>query len=150
MYLPGPTVCGFHGLFEENFGDPATQEPYCRVTPSVVAGIMLPFRCPRCKEVRTEFSDPKMREQYHDNRPGRDNHWCDDCGLRFRLRLSGITAPKKLSIYDGAAPSLVEKFTDSDDAKIVTHAEMQDNDTVTVVGRLLRHYIGGTDLLGAL
>jgi len=148
-YLSGPEVCGFYGMFETNFGDPETPAPYARVTPSCVAGVLLPFSCPNCKTVLSQFSDPKTREHYHDDRDGRDNFWCPTCDVRFNLRLQGMPLPKNAALVDGAAPSLVERFQDSDDSKIITHSELQDNDA-SVVGRLFRHFISGSDVLGYL
>ena len=148
VYLPGPAVCGLHGMFEENFGDPATSIPYCRVTPSRIGSSLLPFHCPRCKTA-IDFSDAAKRECYHDTRDldrgaKRDNYWCPNCGLRFLLNLKGRTFDGDLD--DGVASSVVECVTVGHDGMVDLKRSVQG--VTTIVGRLLGQYIIGTDVLG--
>lgn len=105
-YLPGRPVSGFHEAFEAGYGDPRSPTPYPIVTPSRIAGAMLPFPCPRCGGV-VDFSDGTARERYRDGRPGRGNHFCPHCGARFYLALDGTDVPNVLGA-DGTAPALVE------------------------------------------
>ena len=103
--LPGPPLPGFHGLFEEDFGDPSTDPVSLTVTPCRVGESTLPFRCPRCRIPSDALACPVARERYHDPRPGRGNYFCPSCGLRFRLRLPGEPLPAGAEV----APAIVER-----------------------------------------
>ncbi len=104
--MPGPAICGFHGAFESDFGDPSTPMPYPVVTPKQACASLLPFPCPHCGRMCTEFSDAKTREPYHDTREERtddgrlivkhNNYFCPGCRKRFRIDLRGV--PVKASI----------------------------------------------------
>jgi hypothetical protein len=108
-YLPGTPILGFHGLFEADYGDPNTKEPYVRVTPSKLGSLLLPFKCPECKQVNYEFSDARRRAMYKDPRPGRTNHWCPMCKVRFCLVEEGMPLPKALPPGAAYAPARVDR-----------------------------------------
>ncbi len=170
-YLKGPSVVGFWGMFESDFGDPKTNSPYCRITPSSLGGVALPFRCPRCNEVLDQFSDSKTREKYHDTREvtaktgdgrtalvRRNNYWCPYCGYRFYLS----STPMQLTtpLPPGAvAPSSVECF---DDRGAHEGTRTQDEPSIFLIGvgafgsvgglfsRLFSHHRAGVKVLGVL
>lgn len=124
-HISGPTLCGFWGMFEEDYGTP-TGDILPIITPSFVGSSLLPFRCPGCKTVAQELVCPKTREYFHDRRMGRDNYWCPNCGLRFRLNLQG--SPLSCDLKSGAmvGPSRVN------DNGVVTW-----QDTPSIVGAIL-------------
>lgn len=99
-HLPGPSLMGFYGMFERDFGDPSTNPVKCTVAPSCIGAVLLPFPCPRCGRT-VDFSNPSTRNEYRDQRPGRANHWCPWCGFRFRLDSRGVpvnmTAPARVA-----------------------------------------------------
>lgn len=152
-YLPGPTVCGFHGMFESDYGDPSSPKPYPRVTPSKVGSALLPFHCPCCDAV-IDFSDSERREQFHDTRDDaddsgkpRDNYWCPCCGQRFLLNLKG--KPFKGNIDEHVAPAEVETIAVGEDGMVsykrITKAP---RNPTTILGRMFKSYVIGTDILG--
>lgn len=106
-YMRGPSLCGFHGLSESDYGDPETPAPYPVAHPRVASGVVCPFPCPQCGAV-VDFSDPRRREAYHDTREQRDargrlivkhnNYYCPACNKRFRLSMSG--GAKSMGIID--------------------------------------------------
>ena len=106
-HIPGPTLCGFFGIFEVDHGDPTTDALGLTITPSRVGGVLLPFRCPRCGEAPRALSDSAEREKYRDRRPGRDNYHCPLCGCRFKIDLRGTPLPEALPPRAAVAPSLV-------------------------------------------
>lgn len=107
--IAGPELCGFWGMFESSYGDPATEEGMPTVTPSFVGNSLLPFRCPSCAEVPQDLACPKTREKYRDTRPGRSNHWCPLCGARFRLDERGTPLATALPAGAVVGPSRVER-----------------------------------------
>jgi hypothetical protein len=145
-YLAGPTVCGLWSAFEQDFGDPNTDLPLCRVTPSRLGTTLLPFRCPRCSRP-IDFSDSKTRESYHDKRvvdgKQRDNHWCPSCGARFTLNLKG---QPYTGAANGIAPATVECVVVGADG--FTDIMRKTHGAVTIIGRLFEQWIVGTDVLG--
>lgn len=116
-YLDGPSLCGFHGAFEQDFGDPSTPEPYPIVKPAKVAGVLLPFACPHCERVFAEFADPKAKEHYHDTRRElnedgslkvqHNNYFCPGCQKRFRIDPEGRALSVPLPATAPVAPSVV-------------------------------------------
>ena len=150
IYLPGPTVCGFHGMFEADYGTPSS-EPMPRVTPSKVGSALLPFHCPCCDEV-IDFSDPESRERYHDTRAieggkQRDNYWCPCCQQRFLLNLKG--KPFKGSIdEDHVAPAEVETIAVGEDGMVEYKRYTKAPQKPTTVLGHFQNYILGTDILG--
>ncbi len=148
IYLSGPTVCGFHGMFEADFGTPS-KGPYPRVTPSKVGAALLPFHCPCCDEV-IDFSDPERREQYHDTRDDsgkpRDNYWCPNCGSRFLLNLKG--KPFKGTIDEHVAPAEVETIAVGDDGMVNYKRITKAPTPASIFGSMFTSYIIGTDILG--
>lgn len=112
VYLPGPTICGLHGMFESDFGCSESTTPYPRVTPSRVGAALLPFHCPRCESV-VDFTDSKQREHYHDTRvvngKQHDNYWCPACGQKFFLNRRGQPLKGEVGA-DGAASSTIEQI----------------------------------------
>lgn len=108
-HIAGATLCGFFGLFEIDYGDPHTLEPYATITPSRVGTALLPFRCPSCREVPQALACPKSRECFYDRRRGRGNHWCPLCGCRFFLDLRGTALPSALPAGADVAPSRVNR-----------------------------------------
>lgn len=152
-YLRGPSLIGFFGLSEADHGDPRTPLPLVTITPSVVDGHVLPFRCPRCKKVNRRFGDPSYREKYHDTRTEtldgrrfrRDNYWCPACGFRFKLDLAG-QAVTRLLPPETVAPSTVVRTLPSGEVL----RERQDDTTLsTVLGWFFRGHQTGVDVLGA-
>jgi hypothetical protein len=149
IYIPGPTVCGFHGMFERDFGDDTTPKPYARVTPSRVGGALLPFHCPSCEAV-VDFSDPARREHHHDSRETasgkNDNYWCPSCSHRFYLNTKG--KPFKGTIDEHVAPAEVETIAVGEDGMVnykrITKAP---RNPTTILGHF-QNYILGTDILG--
>lgn len=143
-YLSGIPVVGFVGLFEARYGDPDTPRPYCRVTPSRVGSAILPFRCPRCRAA-IDFTDPAVRDAHRDARdPGRVNHFCPRCGLRFYLHEGGAAPPSCVD-DGGAAPAIVERVVRCPDGGT-------DIRRVVLGGRRERRverYVFGCDLMGA-
>jgi hypothetical protein len=106
MTFDGPSVVGFHGLFEEDFGDPNTPTPLCSVAPSRVGSALVPFHCPRCDKP-VDFSDPSRLECYRDPREGRGNCYCPACGFRFYVKQDGKSLRGKLDEC-GCGPCKVE------------------------------------------
>lgn len=143
-YLDGPSVCGFWGMFESDFGDPQTESPYCRITPSRVGSALMPFHCPRCKSV-VDFTDPQRREDYHDTRKTLDNYWCPRCGYRFRLNLVG--KPFKDRLSGGVASAVVESISIGSDGLV--HYKRSSQGGTTILGKFLMGYLEGCDVLGA-
>ena len=144
-YLPGPTVCGFYGAFESDFGDASTPKPYARITPSRVGTALLPFHCPSC-EAAIDFSDPERRRAYHDTRKTargkNDNYWCPSCGSRFLLNLKG--KPFKGSIDEHVAPAEIETITVGEDGMV----NYKRNTKAPALLGHFKNYILGTDILG--
>jgi len=150
VYLDGPSVCGFWGMFDSDFGDPNTNLPLCRITPTKVGSALLPFRCPRCDSA-IDFSDSKRLEHYHDTRltsngKKRDNYWCPTCGNRFLINFVGRPLEGKLD-SSGVAPSTVECITVGSDGLVNLQRSVQG---VTTILGLLGDYIKGCDVLGCL
>jgi predicted RNA-binding Zn-ribbon protein involved in translation (DUF1610 family) len=106
--LPGPPIVGLWGMFERDRGNPSTPSPYCRITPSRLGTILLPFTCPNCSS-SIDYSSERMREAHHDTRSGHGNYWCPTCGWRFYLNAKGIPYEGKVS--ETVAPSIVECIT---------------------------------------
>lgn len=144
-YLPGTPVIGFHGLFEEDYGDPQTPKPYCRVTPSRSGSTLLPFSCPRCHS-SIDFSDSKNREAHHDTRSlngkRQNNHFCPHCGLRFYLNEKGKEYNGALS--SGVAPSTADCVVLGEDGNVEVERRHWKN---TILGSF-RDYVVGCDILG--
>lgn len=107
--IGGTRLAGFHGLFEEDFGDPATPTPYPRVTPSRVGDALLPFRCPACRTIVREFSDARDRECFHDPQRGFYFCPCPDCRSRFYFNEDGIPLPSALPAGATVAPCKVDR-----------------------------------------
>jgi hypothetical protein len=147
IYLPGPTVCGFHGMFEADYGTPST-EPMPRVTPSRVGSALLPFHCPSCEAV-VDFSDPTRRERHHDTREtasgARDNYWCPACSSRFLLNTKG--KPFKGSIDEHVAPAEIETIAVGADGMVDYRRYTKEPRSSTIFGHF-QNYILGTDILG--
>ena len=100
------SLLGFHGLFAEDYGDPATAKPYPCVTPSRVGPVLLPFPCPHCGSVRDEMVDAALRMHYLHPRDG--YYFCPSCNKRYELDLAGM--PLATALEPGAtfAPARVE------------------------------------------
>lgn len=107
--LLGAPLAGFHGIFEENFGDPETPTPYPRVTPSRVGSALLSFKCPACRTIIHEFSDHEEREHYKDPQQGFFFCPCPDCRSRFYLNEEGMPLPAALPAGANVAPCRVER-----------------------------------------
>ena len=105
--LPGPVLLGFADFFEAAQGDPRTPQPYPRVVPSAVSGVLLPFRCPHCGKVRPEAVDPRKRGGYGD--PARGFSWCPACGGRYVLDGRGTPLAEALPPGAACAPAKVER-----------------------------------------
>ena len=78
------------------------------ITPSRVGNALLPFRCPRCKEIPQDLACPVAREHYKDPRPGGAYH-CPRCGCRFRINLQGTPLDSTLPAGAEVGPSRVER-----------------------------------------
>lgn len=107
-HIEGPSLCGFHGLFESDYGDSSTPEPLCTITPSFVGNSMLPFRCPRCEKIMQALACPKTRDMFRDKRPGHGNYFCPDCGYRFKLNEEGTPLTSSLPAGALCGPSRVD------------------------------------------
>ncbi len=146
-FLPGPSVCGLYGYFEEDFGDPDTRSPYARITPSRIGAALLPFHCPRCKQV-VDFSTPEQREHYHDTRvldgKKRDNYFCPSCGNRFFLNMAGQPLNGRVG-RDNGTPSIVEELVVGSNGTISIKKTKQ---ATPVLDDYLLDYSHGTDVLG--
>jgi hypothetical protein len=107
LLLPGPVLIGFSEFFDRAWGDPLTERPYPKVTPSCVGGVLLPFACPHCGVVKSAVIDPKTRLGYWDQ--DRDFSWCPACQKRYVIESKGT--PLKSALPAGAthAPALVER-----------------------------------------
>lgn len=106
-----PQNCGFsHShYFEAGWGDPSTPKPYVTITPSFVGNSLLPFRCPNCKRPAQELACPKTRKKYHDQREGRDNYYCPECGYRFKIDLAGTPLASTLKAGATVGPSKITR-----------------------------------------
>lgn len=148
-YIAGPSVCGFFGAFEQDYGTPPTGA-LPRVTPSRVGDAILPFNCPSC-DAKIDFSDRKKRESYHDTRVSgsakNDNYWCPGCAARFKLNLRG----KKFNgaVDNGVAPSTVEMIAIGDDGLVDIKRIENGPRFGTLVGKLLNEYVVGSDIIGS-
>jgi hypothetical protein len=146
--LSGPSVCGFYGAFESDYGDDSTPRPYARVTPTRVGSALLPFNCPSC-DSKIDFSDAKRRESYHDTRVlgtvKKDNYWCPNCDARFVLNKKGITLNGPVS--NDVAPSVVENVVLGDDG-LVSITRKNNSAKKNLVVRLHKEYVLGSDLIG--
>jgi hypothetical protein len=105
--IKGTPLLGFADAFDASWGNPATPKPYLRVTPSRLGDALLPFRCPGCGAVLTQFSDPGSRSCYTD--PQRGHRWCPACGLRILLDVGGMPLPAPLLPGAVVAPSKVTR-----------------------------------------
>lgn len=103
--LPGPVLMGFAIDFDQAWGRPC-QGPIPVITPTRLGGVLLPFPCVHCGEVREASVDPKQREGYRD--PWREHFWCPACHGRYRL--NSVGAPLAAAMLPGArcAPARVE------------------------------------------
>jgi hypothetical protein len=156
MYLSGPSICGFFGLFEADYGDPSTPYPYCRVTPSRIGSALLPFKCPRCEKA-VDFTNPDTRECYHDTRKigtkQRNNYYCPCCGCRFFLNLSGMPFKGDLDVL-GCATSAVETIEKSPEGFVDIKRKVQESKMPlpaagkSFLGILQQAHTVGTDVLG--
>jgi hypothetical protein len=139
------TRLGFLGIriFEGDYGDPNTVTPYYRVTPSQSSTYdILPFRCPHCQKVVTEFATSDGRSKYLDDRPGHANYWCPKCDKRYFMNFGGPVFSG--AVYPGeAAPSKVEMFR-PDGSGQVARSFMQDERGPG----LSPTYAAGLDILG--
>ena len=79
--MPGRSPPGFWGLAEEDYG--SSRYPVLSVRPASVAGLAIPFPCPRCGEVTPALVDPACDKHYLDPRTG--GRWCPACGQRLRV-----------------------------------------------------------------
>lgn len=136
--IQGPSLCCFWGLFEQDFGDPTTESPMRTITPSFVGNSMLPFRCPRCKDVCQDLACPLLRDHYHDQREGRDNHFCPRCGCRFKISMSGMPLPCAIQTGADVGPSKVEYNNE------VIWQDRTDRTTSTIIGILFAPYFKTT------
>lgn len=107
ILIPGPVLIGFSELFDRAHGDPKTERPYPKVTPSRMGSVLLPFACPHCGEVRSEVVDPRRREHYYDR--DRDFGWCPACRKRYVIDFKGTPLVASISAGAVAAPALVER-----------------------------------------
>lgn len=108
--ISGPSLCGFHGIFEDDFGAAETESDMPTITPSAVGNSMLPFRCPTCREIPQALACPKTREHYRDRREGRERvYWCPLCRSRFRLDNNSVPLPCALEAGAVVGPSRVER-----------------------------------------
>jgi len=105
--IPGPALLGFADLFDGAYGDPKTRAPYPLVTPSSLSGVLLPFPCPHCGDVRPEMVDPKKRAGYSD--PERCFFWCPTCRGRYVLSSQGMPLAEGLPAGATAAPARIER-----------------------------------------
>lgn len=129
MLLSGPVLIGFGTIFDEACGDPMTPRPYPRVTPSVIAGTLLPFPCPHCGCVRKQVIDAKTRLGYYDAE--RDFSWCPACRKRYVIDSKGTPLVDDLPAGATHAPALVGRGEKSE-----------------VIGRIVED--DGLDVLGAM
>ena len=107
VLLPGPVLLGFGEIFDRSYGDPRTKKPYMRVTPSTVGGVLLPFECPHCGEVRAAVIDRKTRLGYADKERGFS--WCPACQGRYVIKPEGTPLIGELPAGAAHAPALIER-----------------------------------------
>lgn len=107
VLLPGPVLIGFSEMFDRSYGDPKTPRPYVKIMPSCVGGVLLPFPCPHCGEVRSAVIDPKKRLGYYDRE--RSFSWCPSCRKRYVIEPKGQPLTEPLSIGATHAPALVKR-----------------------------------------
>jgi hypothetical protein len=112
LLLSGPVLVGFADVFDRSFGNPKTPRPYPKVTPSAMCGVLLPFECPHCGEVRSQPIDPKTRLGYHDKQ--RDFSWCPACKGRYVIDPKGTPLVGSLPSNATHAPALVERGNKSE------------------------------------
>lgn len=105
--LPGPALLGFADQFDGAYGDPKTPHPYPQVTPSSMSGILLPFPCPHCGQVRGEAVDPRTRAGYCD--PERGFSFCPACCKRYVINWRGMPLAEALPAGAVSAPAKVER-----------------------------------------
>lgn len=104
--IGGRPLLGFAALFDAAWGKP-TAEPLPTVTPSCMAGVLLPFRCPHCDAVRPEVVDPKTRAGWQDRR--REFSWCPACQGRYVIDFKGMPLANALPAGAECAPARVER-----------------------------------------
>jgi transcription elongation factor Elf1 len=107
ILIKGAVLCGFADAFDAAYGDPNTPLPYVKVTPTRLGPALLPFRCPKCQKVLTQFCDPGTRECYRDSQRG--FYWCPACGNRMLIDVKGMALPAPLEPGVLAAPCKVER-----------------------------------------
>jgi len=107
LLLSGPVLIGFGAIFSESSGRGNTPFPYPKVTPTIVSGVLLPFPCPHCTEVRSAVIDAKTRLGYFDKERGWS--WCPACRGRYIVNPKGTPLAKDLPAGATHAPALVER-----------------------------------------
>ncbi len=105
--IPGPVLIGFGEMFDRSYGDPKTPLPYVRVTPTKIGGVLLPFPCPHCDEVRSVVVDSKRKDHYRDSERGFS--WCPACRKRYVINPEGQSLVGELPAGATHAPALVER-----------------------------------------
>lgn len=107
VLLSGPVLLGFSEFFDRAYGCPKTPTPYPKVTPSKVGGVLLPFPCPYCGEVKSAVVDPKTRLGYWDRQRG--HSWCPACNKRYVIDSKGRELEEGLPEGATHAPALVTR-----------------------------------------
>ena len=94
-------------IFDRAHGSPKTPRPYPNVTPSTMCGVLLPFPCPHCGEVRASVIDRKTRLGYYDSQ--RKFSWCPACDGRYVIEPEGTPLIGELPAGATHAPALVTR-----------------------------------------
>lgn len=101
--IPGPALLGFAMAFDECYGK-ATRGPLPVIAPASIGGVLLPFECIHCGEVRAEVVGAQAA-QFKDATRG--HSWCPACRGRYLLDMRG--APLAINLGAGArgAPATI-------------------------------------------
>lgn len=98
-------LMGFATLCDAAYGRPCPPHKVPTVAPTALGGVLLPFPCPHCGEVRPEMVDPAKRQAYRD--PQRGHLWCPGCRGRYHLDVLGTPLPAPLGPGAACAPCRV-------------------------------------------
>ncbi len=103
VLISGPVLLGFAMAFDECYGEPGNGLPPI-VTPTAIGGVLLPFACVHCGQVRPEPVSVHA-SKYRD--PIRGHSWCPSCNGRYLLDSKGVPLSNELECSATHAPALI-------------------------------------------
>lgn len=106
VLIGGIPLCGFAAAFDQSWGK-KPKGPMPRVTPTLIGGVLAPFACPHCGQVRSETVDARKRRLYADRERGFS--WCPACRHRYVIDFKGQPLAGSLPAGAVCAPAKVER-----------------------------------------